>query len=108
MFLVILLTHFFVLMVNLLSQQLFLEAKMLLINLSKQFVLYSYCKKLIKKQFHKSLIMSEEEEQFQLSNTCWICEKLIDDGDEKVRVHCHLPGKFREIALFVGFISCML
>ena len=69
---------------------------------------YSYCKKLIKKQFHKSLIMSEEEEQFQLSNICWICEKLIDDGDEKVRVHCHLPGKFREIALFVGFISCML
>ena len=52
--------------------------------------------------------MSEEDEQFQLSNTCWICEKLIDDGDEKVRVHCHLPGKFREIALFVGFISCML
>ena len=30
-------THVFVLMVNLLSQQLFLEAKMLLINLSKQF-----------------------------------------------------------------------
>ena len=28
--------------------------------------------------------MSEEEEQFQSSNTCWICEKLIDDDDEKV------------------------
>ena len=26
----------------------------------------------------------EEEEQFQSSNTCWICEKLIDDDDEKV------------------------
>ena len=33
--------------------------------------------------------MSEEEEkQFQSSNACWICEKLIDNGDEKVRDHC--------------------
>ena len=28
--------------------------------------------------------MSEEEEQFQSSSTCWICEKLIDDDSEKV------------------------
>ena len=28
--------------------------------------------------------MSEEEEkQFQPSNTCWICEKPIDNDDEK-------------------------
>ena len=39
--------------------------------------------------------MSEEEEQFQLSNTCWICEKLIKDDDEKVRDHCHIARKFR-------------
>ena len=46
---------------------------------------YQYCKKVIKKLFNKNLIMSEEkEEQFQSSNTCWICEKLIDDDDEKV------------------------
>ena len=39
--------------------------------------------------------MSEEkEEQFQLSNVCWICEKLIDNDDEKVRDHCHVTGKF--------------
>ena len=36
--------------------------------------------------------MSEEEEQFQSSNTCWICEKLIDDDDDKVRDHCHIFG----------------
>ena len=36
-----------------------------------------YCKKVIKKHFNKNLIMSEEEEeQFQSSNTCWICKKL--------------------------------
>ena len=30
---------------------------------------YEYCKKIMKKHFNKNLIMSEEEEQFQLSNT---------------------------------------
>ena len=39
---------------------------------------YQYCKKIMKKHFNKDLIMSEEEgEQFQSSNTCWICEKLM-------------------------------
>ena len=50
----------------------------------------------MKKHFNKNLIMSEEEEEeFQSSNTCWICEKLIDNDDEKVRDHCHVTGKFR-------------
>ena len=41
---------------------------------------------------------AEEQEQFQSSNTCWICEKLIDNDDEKVRDHCHVTGKFRGAA----------
>ena len=40
----------------------------------------------------------KEEEQFQPSNTYWICEKLIDDDDEKVRDHCHINRKFRGAA----------
>ena len=51
-----------------------------------------YCKKIIKDQFNKNLIMTEEEHLFQQSNNCWICKKLID---EKVRDHCHITGKFR-------------
>ena len=48
----------------------------------------------MKKHFHKNLIMTEKEEkQFQSSDTCWICEKLIDD--EKIRYHCHITRKFR-------------
>ena len=40
--------------------------------------------------------MSEkEQEQFQSNNICWICKKLIDDDDEKVRDHCHGTGRFR-------------
>ena len=42
--------------------------------------------------------MSEEEETFQSSNTCWICEKLIDKDDEKVRDHCHITRKHRGAA----------
>ena len=43
--------------------------------------------------------MSEkEEEQFQSNNICWICEKLTDDEDEKVRDHCHLTSKLRGAA----------
>ena len=43
----------------------------------------------MKKRFNKSLIMAEEnEEKFQSSNTCWICENLIDD--EKARDRCHI------------------
>ena len=49
----------------------------------------------MQKHFNKNLINSEEEEeQFQSSNTCWICKKLIDDDDEKVRDHFHITGKF--------------
>ena len=60
---------------------------------------YEYCKKVMKKHFNKNLIMTgKEEEQFQSSNTCSICEKLIEDGDEKVRDHCHITGKCRGAA----------
>ena len=59
---------------------------------------YKYCKKIVKEHFNKNLIMSEEEYLFQQSNSCWICKKLIDNNDEKVRDHCHVTGKFRGAA----------
>ena len=54
--------------------------------------------------------MKKEEEHFQSSNTCWICEKLIDDDDDddddddedddddyqKIRYHCHVTVKLRD------------
>ena len=55
---------------------------------------FEYCKK----HFNKNLIMSEEEEEFQPSNTCWICEKLINDDDEKVRDHFHVTSKLKGVA----------
>ena len=54
---------------------------------------------LLKQIEFTNLIMGEEEEQFQWSNTCSICEKLIDDDDdEKVSDHCDVTGKFRGAA----------
>ena len=54
---------------------------------------------MIKNHFNKNLIMSaEEEERFQLSNSCWIYDKLFHVGDNKVRDHCHITGKYRGAA----------
>ena len=36
---------------------------------------------------------TEDEENYQNSNDCWICdEKIIKD---KLRDHCHITGKYR-------------
>ena len=51
---------------------------------------YKYWKKVMNKE--------KEEHLFQESNSCWICKKLIDNNEEKVRDHCHLTGKFRGAA----------
>ena len=60
---------------------------------------HKYCKKIMKDHFNKNLVMTEEEEHlFQQSNNFWICKKLIDNEDKKVRDHCHITGKFRGAA----------
>ena len=59
----------------------------------------------MKKRFNKKLIMTEEGENlFQKSNSCWICKKLIDNVEEKVRDHCHVTGKFRGAAYKIRFV----
>ena len=60
---------------------------------------YKYRKKVMNKYFNKNLIMSEKEEHLlQQSTSCWICKKLIDNEEEKVRDHCCVTGKFRDAA----------
>ena len=60
---------------------------------------YKFIKSILKDQFNKNLVMTEKEKYlFQQSNNCWICKKLIDNEDEKVRDHCHVTGKFRGAA----------
>ena len=62
---------------------------------------YEYCRHVCRDNFNKTLIMSaEEEEMFQNACSCWICGKLFDLVDEKVRDHCHVSDKFRGAAHF--------
>ena len=43
--------------------------------------------------------MSEQDKQrFQSSNKCWICDKLFDVGDNEVRDHCYMTGKYKSSA----------
>ena len=41
---------------------------------------------------------AEDEQRFQSSNKCWICDKLFDIGDNKVRDLCHVAAKCRGFA----------
>ena len=60
---------------------------------------YKYSKNIMRKHFNKNLILSKEEEHlFQQSSSCWICRKIINGDNEKVRDHCHVTGKFRGAA----------
>ena len=57
---------------------------------------YDYCRRVMNEHFNKNLVMSaEDEERFQLSNKCWVCDKLIDVGNIKVRDNCHITVKYR-------------
>ena len=60
---------------------------------------YSYCKNERKKHFNKGLVMTaEQNEEFERTNICCICGKLIDIGGNKVRDHFHITGKYRNVA----------
>ena len=43
---------------------------------------HKYCKKIMKDQFNKNLVMTEGEHLD--------CKKIIDNKDEKVRDHCRI------------------
>ena len=56
---------------------------------------YGYCKSVIKKHFNKNLVMSvEEKEEFERNNIYWICHKLIENTENKVRDHCNITSKY--------------
>ena len=80
-------------MINSVNQLFFPDVKMLLIKLLKQFLKSMNAAKSSEKHFNKTLILIEdEEENFQSSSKRWICEKIIENDDEKVRDYCHITG----------------
>ena len=58
-----------------------------------------YCGYVTKKHFNKELVMTKkDEENFESSLKCWICDNTFVEGDVKVRDHCHVTGKYRGAA----------
>ena len=52
---------------------------------------------IINNHFNKKLKMTiEDENNYQNSQDCWICNKKLDK--DKVRDHCHITGKYRGAA----------
>ena len=57
-----------------------------------------YCNQIINKHFNKKLKMTiEDEDNYQNSQNCWICDEKIINRD-KARDHCHITGKYRGAA----------
>ena len=60
---------------------------------------FSHCRPVTKNRFNKNLVMTiDEEEKFERSNICWICDGLIENGDKNIRDHCHITDKYRGAA----------
>ena len=58
-----------------------------------------YCNQIINKHFNKKLKMTiEDEDNYQNSQDCWICNEKINKDKDKVRDHCHITGKYRGAA----------
>ena len=78
-----------VLMINLVKQLFFIEEKMQSRDLLKQFWTRMIIgKKVIKNHFKRNLVISAEDEQrFQSSSKCWICDKSFNTRDNKVKDH---------------------
>ena len=55
-----------------------------------------YCNQVINKHFNKKLKMTtENENNYQNSQNCWICDQKIINNKDKVRDHCHITDKCR-------------
>ena len=85
-------------MINLVHKLFFTKEKMQSLNLLKQFLKnIIIANKLTKNHLNKNLVLSSEDEQrFQSSNKCQICNKLFDVGDNIVRDHYHILEKYRD------------
>ena len=58
-----------------------------------------YCSDVIKKHFNKELVMTkEDDEHFENSAKCWICDNTYVDGDVKARDHFYITGNTRNSA----------
>ena len=50
----------------------------------------------MKKYFNKELVMTKkDDDNFENSSKCWVCDHGYIDYDVKERDHCQITGKYR-------------
>ena len=55
----------------------------------------NYCSDVMKEHCSKELVMAKkDDENFENSTKCWICDIVYVDGDVKVGDHCYVTGKY--------------
>ena len=55
-----------------------------------------YCSEVMKNYYYQKPVMTkEDDEDFEKSTKCWICDSASVDGDVKVRHHRHITRKDR-------------
>ena len=56
----------------------------------------TYCSDVTKKHFNKELVLTKKDnEDFENTTKCWVCDNDYIDSDVKVNDHCHMTGKYR-------------
>ena len=55
-----------------------------------------YCNDAMKKHFNKEFVMiKHDNEDFENSSKCWICDNGYIDSDVKIREHRHITRKYK-------------
>ena len=56
-----------------------------------------YSSDVMKKHFHKEIVrIKKDNEYFENSTNCWICENVHIDNEVKVKHHCHITRNYRD------------
>ena len=55
-----------------------------------------YCSDVMKKDINKEFVMNKKDnEDFENSTKCWVCDNDGINGDVTVKDHCPITGKYR-------------
>ena len=78
-------------------------------EIAKFFSYNKYSSKVIETELNKPLPMTKKDhEDFQNFTKCWICKKVYEEGEIKVKDDDHVTGKYRESVHQESSVNLML